>query len=140
MTPSRQGTQQLIVMGSSYQGPATATISGIAASIDGDDYDYRLYSERDEDNLTHKNSEHDLRQGRRGTTTSSLYQELVNAKRDSSSFISSSLNQKREQEIQGTSTQSENSRSIKAPKGIRKNSHEEECLRSDQDSSKHAKA
>ena len=36
----------------------TGTASGLMVSIDGEDYDYRLYSERDDDNLTLKKSEH----------------------------------------------------------------------------------
>ena len=41
-------------------GADTATVSGMLPSIDGEDYDYRLHytSERDDDNLTLKNSEH----------------------------------------------------------------------------------
>lgn len=62
MTPSKMGGASLQLMRlAAHPGPATATVSGIAASIDGEDYDYRLYSERDEDNLTLKNSEHNLR-------------------------------------------------------------------------------
>ena len=37
--------------------PGTGTVSGMIASIDGDEFDYRLNSERDEDNVTLKNSE-----------------------------------------------------------------------------------
>lgn len=40
-------------------GTGTGTVSGMmGASIDGEDFDYRLNSERDDDNITLKNSEH----------------------------------------------------------------------------------
>ena len=39
-------------------GTGTGTVSGILPSYDGEDYEYHLNFERDDDNLTFKNSEH----------------------------------------------------------------------------------
>lgn len=51
MTPSKQEGNNAL----RNPGTGTNTVSGIVASVDGEDFDYQLV---DDDNLTLKNSEH----------------------------------------------------------------------------------
>ena len=63
MTPIKTGGTQKKGFFAAGGGPGTATVSGMMASVDGEEFEYHMNnSERDDDNLTLKTSEYRLQE------------------------------------------------------------------------------